>query len=205
MRPLPPTPNIVEKDKTTFAEENAKLQHREFQIRQICVARNITTLVHFTRIENLRGILQENLLGRSFLETREQQFLSNDPKRLDGHKEANCLSISYPNYQLFFRFSRPDYSQWIVLLLKAEILWELDCAFCQENAASNAVRYTSLEERKKPDALKRMFVNVCHDTKGNTYRRSSQPIPSHYPTHPQAEVLVFDPIPEKIYQGNPFL
>ena len=175
----------------------------ESQIRQICMEHGITTLVHFTRIENLQNILQEGLLGRSLLEVREQQFLPNDLKRLDRHKEAICLSISFPNYQLFSKFSRsdntgqPDYSGWVVLVLDAKVLWELNCAFCQENAASSKVRYIPLEERKKPDALKDMFVDVCIDTKGDVYKRQSLQIPNHYPTHPQAEVLVFNSIPVK--------
>ena len=43
---------------------------RAAQIRKICAEHNIRTLVHFTRIENLRRILQEGLLSRETLETR---------------------------------------------------------------------------------------------------------------------------------------
>ena len=182
-------------------EKNIESQNRGSQIRQICTERGITTLVHFTRIEHLQNILQEGLLGRSLLEARGQQFLPNDSKRLDRHKEAICLSISFPNDLLFskFRYKSSDgnCSEWVVLLLDAKVLWELDCAFCQENAASSKVRYIPLEDRKKTDALKSMFVDVCRDTKGDVYERQSLQIPNHYPTHPQAEVLVFDPIPVK--------
>ena len=177
------------------------LINRESQIQQICKERGITTLVHFTRVETLRSILHEGLLDhQSLLKKHGQQFVPNDRKRLDGHKEAICLSISFPNYQLFSKFSwsdnnnQPDYSGWVVLLLDAKVLWELDCAFCQENAVSNTVRYIPLEEKQKPDALKGMFVDVCRDTKGNVYQRRSLQIPDDYPTHPQAEVLVFDQI-----------
>ena len=137
---------------------------------------------------------------QSLLKKQGQQLVPNDKQRIDGHKEAICLSISFPNYPLFSKFSwsddegRPDYSGWVVLLLDAKVLWELDCAFCQENAASNAVRYIPLEDRKNPDALESMFVDVCRDTKGDVYERQSMQIPNHYPTHPQAEVLVFDRI-----------
>ena len=188
-------------NKTIFAEKNTEFLNRQSRIQQICQRRGITTLVHFTRIENLRNILHEGLLDhQSLLKRPGQQFVPNDRKRRDGHKEAICLSISFPNYQLFSKFSwsdnesQPGYSGWIVLLLDAKVLWELDCAFCQENAASNAVRYISLEERKKPNALKGLFVDVCRDTKGNIYQRQSLQIPDDYPTHPQAEVLVFEQI-----------
>jgi hypothetical protein len=128
----------------------------EDQIRRICNRHCITTLVHFTRIENLRSILQNGLLNRSLLETRGQQFFCNDSDRVDGHPEAICLSISFPNYRMFYSIRKQKEkaeevkdSQWVVLLLDAKVLWELDCAFCQENASSNAVRHIPLEDRKK--------------------------------------------------------
>ncbi len=71
------------------------------------------------------------------------------------------------------------------------MLWELDCAFCQENASSNAVRYIPLGDRKKPDALKGMVEDY------HAIKRQSLQIPSDYPTHPQAEILVFDQIPAR--------
>ena len=193
--------NVVIRNKSTLAEEKSGSQDHSSQIRQICTERCITTLVHFTRIENLQNILHKGLLDhQSLLKKYGQQFVPNDKRRIDGHKDAICLSISFPNYPLFSKFSwpeddsQPDYSGWIVLLLDSKVLWELDCAFCQENAASNAVRYIPLEDRKKPDALKGMFVDVCRDTKGNVYQRQSLQMPDDYPTHPQAEVLVFDQI-----------
>ena len=182
----------TDNNKTTFKEKDSEFQNRESQIQKICEDRGITTLVHFTQTEKLRNILHEGLLDhQSLLKKHGQQFVPNDRKRIDGHKDAICLSISFPNYQLFSKFSwsdddnQPDYSGWVVLVLDAKVLWELDCAFCQENAASNAVRYIPVEERKKPEALKGMFVDVCSDTKGNVYQRQSLQIPDDYPTHPK--------------------
>ena len=184
------------KNEAICAEENTEFLNRESQIQQICEERGTTTLIHFTRIENLRSILEDGLLGRSLLETDRQQFIYNDQRRLDRRKEAICLSISFPNYDMFYKYRKETSdSQWVVLLIEAKVLWELDCAFCQENAASNAARHIPLEERKKPDALKGMFVDVCSDTKGDVYERQSLQIPDDYPTHPQAEILVFDQIP----------
>ena len=189
------------KNENILAEENTEFLNLESRIQQICEDRGITTLVHFTRIGYLRNILHEGLLDhQSLLEKQGQQFSPNDKQRIDGHKEAICLSISFPNRQLFQKFSwsdndgQPDYSGWVVLVLDAKVLWELDCAFCQENAASNAVRHILIEERKNPEALENMFTEVCRDTKENVYERQSLQIPDNYPTHPQAEVLVFDRI-----------
>ena len=198
------TPNTVTSgDKTILEEKKPEFQNRASQIQQICKERGITTLVHFTRVENLQGILQEGLIDRNLLEARRQQFLFNDHDRANGHKEAVCLSISFPNYQMFYSIRKRKQetegvndSQWIILLLNVKVLWELDCAFCQENAARKAVSTTPLEVRKGPEGLKSMF--------GDFYdiRHQDLPIPNPYlthpkaayPTHPQAEVLVLDSI-----------
>ena len=44
-------------DNSIFAEEKTEFLNRESQIRQICEERGITTLCHFTRVENLQNIL----------------------------------------------------------------------------------------------------------------------------------------------------
>ena len=190
-------------------EKNSESQNRESHIRRICTERSITTLFHFTRIENLCPILQEGLLGRSILETWEQQPLFNDSDRADGYKEAVCLSISFPNYKMFWPIRREiektegvkDF-QWIVLLLDAKVLWELDCAFCYTNAASGVVKSLlskeQIDEQKRPEALKNMFATDYYDSiRKIRINRQNLQIPDNYTTDPQAEILVFDPIPTR--------
>ena len=149
-------------NETLLAEKDSEFQNRASQIQQICTERGITTLIHFTRTENLQGILQEGLLGRRLLEARGQQFLFNDHDRVDGHKNAVCLSISFSNYQMFYSIRESkkkvegvNDSQWVVLLLDTKVLWELECAFCQRNAAHKAVSSISLEDRRKPGFIER--------------------------------------------------
>lgn len=169
--------------------------NRAFQIQQICNERDITTPVHFTGVENLQSILHRGLLGRSVLEENRLPFLFSDNIRLDGHKEAVCLSISFPNYGMFYKVRQTlSDHHWIVLLIDAKVLWELDCLFCTENAAAATIRGKSLGEKREPDMLKAMFEGGYTDKQGTLVRRSAQ-IPKNYPTHPQAEVLVLDPIP----------
>ena len=128
-------------------------------------------------------------------------FLFNDLDRANGLKNGICLSISFPNYKMFYAIRENkkktegvNDSHWVVLLLASKVLWELDCAFCQENASSNAMRFIQLEDRKKPDALQSLFVEVYHDVDGKEYPRQSLSIPRNFPTNPQAEILVFDRI-----------
>ena len=173
--------------------------NRAAQIRHFCVERGITKLLHFTRIENLRSILREGLLSRETLDSRGQQYCFNDQDRVDDYKNAVCLSISFPNYRMFYSIREEKKGEevndayWTVLLLDAEVLWELDCAFCQENASSNRVRHIPLEDRKRPDALRDLFQKEFHnDTK--VILRQSLAIPRYFPTNPQAEILVFERI-----------
>ena len=176
--------------------------NRAAQIRHFCVERGITKLLHFTRIENLRSILREGLLSRETLDSRGQQYCFNDQDRVDDYKNAVCLSISFPNYRMFYSIREEKKGEevndayWTVLLLDAEVLWELDCAFCQENASSNRVRHIPLEDRKRPDALRDLFQKEFHnDTK--VILRQSLAIPRYFPTNPQAEILMFYRIPPR--------
>ncbi len=140
--------------------------------------------VHFYMSQDLRHDALETIR-----DPLKKKPIFNDPNRLDKHPEAICLSIGFPNYKMFFKYASEKQSQWVVLLLDAKLLWELDCAFCQENAASNAVYTIPLKERKKSDALNNMFIDY------DSISRQSLSIPDHYPTYPQAEVLVCNPIP----------
>ena len=149
-------------------------------IRQFCTERNITKLVHFTRIENLRRISIEGLLSREQLETRGQKFLFNDSDRVDGHKNGTCLSLNFPNYKMFYsireekkKVEEVSNSQWVVLLLDAEVLWELDCAFCQENASSKSL-------------FEKSFDSVSHQVNGSDVNRSFSSLRIAFIVHSQA-------------------
>lgn len=182
----------VEYDKTILFVNEVTLSG----IQQICYERDIKTLCHFTREERLRSILYRGFLNRSLLESLPRQIRPQftDQDRDDGFKDAVCLSISFPNYRMFFsKTGRDNQHKWIVLLLDARILWELDCAFCHQNARFESVLHVPLEYRKRLVSLKRIFWDSDYSRDGSTYER--QQIPDNYPTHPEAEVLVFDPIP----------
>lgn len=166
-------------------------QQRKNEIRRICEEIGIETLVHFTRVQNLKSILKYGLIGRSQLQEMSLEFKYNDEERLEGQRKAICLSISFPNYKMFYKYRRdysPD-SNWVVLLLKSSILWELTCKFYTENAASNNARNSNLRgDRRQPSDLREMFKDY------GTIRRADLQIPNNFTTHPQAEVLVFDQI-----------
>jgi hypothetical protein len=137
----------------------------------------------------LAGILAEGLLPRSELERRATPPPFNDDLRLDCHRDAVCLSISFPNYLMFLKCRSIDPTvAWVVLEIRPKVLWELDCAFCKHNAASYEIRSGAKSPLQKPQALQDMFAQEVA-VKGTVHRRKD--IPPYFPTDPQAEVLVF--------------
>lgn len=164
-------------------------------IKSIARDRKIDVLCHFTRLENLPGILQRGLLSRAALEERNLDFCATDSDRRDGCEDAICLSVSFPNYRMFYGKRKEFLSrhlirdfQWVVLLLDARLLWELECIFCQQNASSDSERNLLRQEKRQPEALERMFYDFAD------IHRLDLNLPRNFPTNPQAEVLVFDPI-----------
>jgi hypothetical protein len=167
--------------------------NRSEAIRAYCEVRRIGTVVHFTRLENLAGILADGILPRLALEGREDRVIVNDYTRADGQKDAICLSIGFPNYKMFFKYRRMHpTATWAILQIRSEILWQFDCAFCWANASCSVVRSLPLPLRKDSSSLEKMFADRC-EVSGVS--RSSCKIPDNYSTNPQAEVLAFSRIP----------
>ena len=163
---------------------------RSRQIKGFCEERGVRNLVHFTRVENLQGIFREGILPRKTLERFPEDAWPNfnDAGRYDYCTEASCLSISFPNYKMFFSLRKEAGVRWSVLLLKPDILWEMDCAFCSDNAARKKVAAKSLNDRRDFLSLKGMFIDSPQIKREKLY------IPDNYTTNPQAEVLVFGEI-----------
>ena len=157
--------------------------------------REIEFVVHFTRFENLNNILENGLKTREYLEDNEPDAIFNDEYRYDGYKNSICCSICHPNYKMFFPLRQADLNnEWVVIGIKKDIIWEKECAFCIENAASNNVTSIPLEERKGKQAFKKLYKEI----EGKP-SRSELGIAKSCPTNPQAEILVFDNIaPEDI-------
>lgn len=172
-------------------------------------SRNISCVVHFTRLGNLNRILSEGLKPRGTLAQEEQPFLYCDELRLDRHTDAICLSVSFPNYKMFYsaRCANPA-ERWAVLRLSPSILWTKDCAFFKTNAANAQSRELNIEDRKSPAAFLELFDEVTktitkNDGTHSVNVRASYNLPIQYTTDPQAEVLCFDCI-ENTYINNIF-
>ncbi len=159
------------------------------RIKIVLVQHGVQSLFHFTRVENLTGILTKGLLPRCEIDTAT----TNDTTRADGFLEASSLSISFPNYKLFYRdrMTSPG-SRWVVLEIDPNALCHHVCAFNTTNAADRRMFEKSLDERATPEALSAMFAPQAEGPdKKSIVDREQLHIPNSYPTDPQAEVLLF--------------
>ena len=93
-------PNLAELISELAIE--ARLAVRE-DIPRFLVARNITSLFHFTSIKNLESIAANGFLGRESLKTRDLRFTPSDQIRYEPILDGICFSLSRPNYYMAAR------------------------------------------------------------------------------------------------------
>lgn len=116
------------------------------------------------------------LLSRQRLSGR--QVLFTDAYRMDGMPDWLSLSVSFPNYKMFYRKRVHDLPglQWAVL-----VAWRQECLFVPGNAASAAYCCRSIQAYQGVNAFEAMFP----------HQGRWPHLPSCYTTDPQAEVLVW--------------
>jgi ssDNA thymidine ADP-ribosyltransferase, DarT len=167
-------------------------------IKQKVKERGIKRLVHITSTNNLENIFKHGLLPRTTLSEKGIMYYYFDKKRLDNCLDALCLSIQRPNYGYLTTCilnSKPGID-WVILVIRREILWKKDCAFCIENAASNNVKRTPVYLRKGINGFNKLFEDFP-----SRFTRKQLGLKRFETTHPQAEVLVFDRIPSQYIRG----
>lgn len=163
-------------------------------IQDFVANRGIKLLMHFTNAKNLDSILKRGLLPRGKLALDGFDGF-NDQYRIDG-TDAVCLSIDFPNYKMFYGIQRDHPGEtWVILCIHHQALWDLDCAFCATNAASNSVTSIPLDQRMKLASLEAMYA----DWPGKA--RLELDLPNNYPTNPQAEVLALQGVPRRYIVG----
>lgn len=157
------------------------------EIKEEVSQRNIPYLVHFTRYENIENILKHGLQSRKYLTNNSIKYIFNDEMRLDNCLDFISCSVAFPNYKLFFK-NRKNGGEWVVFLLKTDILWRKECFFLSTNAASSLAQKEILNGARNVIALRNMF--------GNLHLRKEWKLPTFYTTDPQAEILVKGNIPK---------
>ncbi|WP_185982591.1 DarT ssDNA thymidine ADP-ribosyltransferase family protein [Aureimonas mangrovi] len=160
----------------------------------VSYAREIEQLVHFTRFENLRSIMEHGLLPVSQIENWSIQAIRNDLQRIDG-RDGISVSISHPNHRMFYKYREAQKgSEWVVLLLSPSLLWTKSCAFFPRNAADHRMRLLNIDDLQSLTAFEAMFSSI-----EGLPSRDEQNLHSCDPTDPQAEVMFLEPIsPEYI-------
>ncbi|MCP5170220.1 MAG: DUF4433 domain-containing protein [Hahellaceae bacterium] len=177
-------------NKTSNNDNNVFRFNKRNEIKTFSNERNIKQLIHFTRYENLESILLNGLVTRNELDELSNDFYTNDILRLDGRKNSISLSISFPNYKMFYKYRMISKAKgWIVLFLSPEVLWHYNCLFCMHNAADLRISTRSIASLSGVDSFKEMFFDEPTNT------RLMQRLEEFYTTDPQAEVLVLDNVP----------
>jgi len=160
--------------------------------------RQINDLVHFTRAPNVSQIFKYGLIPREYLERKPLIDLVKGPfpddKRLENMRDSNCISVSFPNYRMFFKKRKEFNDDWGVVIINPDILSKCPCFFFKKNAASR------IEGDKSCQAFKDMFENYfVHEY--SKFIRDHLKTPINYTTDPQAEILVNSVIPPRYIRG----
>ena len=158
--------------------------------------RGIEYFVHFTNVTNLPNILTYGLLTKDTLDYNWIDYDFNDDLRLDDISNSISLSITSPNYKMFYKLRCENPSKkWVVLILNAYEILKLDCAFCHTNAANSSISNTSIDSRKTYTSFKNMFSE-----RPGQLLREQLDLYDNETTDPQAEILVLDNIPSSAIQ-----
>ena len=112
---------------------------RKNAIKRIVQERGISYLLHFTRLQNLDGILEHGIYPNSRLGELPDGVAINDHGRWDYHPDSISLSICFPNHLMFFKYRNESQDEWVVLVISPSVLWESKCAFCKHNAADGRI------------------------------------------------------------------
>jgi len=152
--------------------------------------KNIKRLLHFTNCKNLNTISKFGLLSRERLDAEQIDYEYNDSSRYDGCTNTISVSISFPNYAMFYKLMK-DYpsTDWAIIVIHPRVIYKQKCAFCVDNAASSEETRRDVNSKMGFETFER-----CFDDYSSTHTRQSLKIPDCYTTNPQSEILVFDKI-----------
>ena len=172
------------------------------EIQEIIEQKNIRKLVHFTKISNLKSIIEYGILSRKDIEKKNIKFDYNDDKRLDTWIDASCVSVTKKNSRIFPKFlekTNTNENDWIDIFISPNILTEKECIFCFTNAANH--QFDNFRENKlplkSPEAFRMMFNKKIKRKDGHIISRDIHK--DNETTCIQAEICVFGIIEKKYF------
>lgn len=136
------------------------------------------------------------LVSVSELRDEALPFIASDPERRDGRLDGVSLSVSFPNWRMFYhkRLNSDAPTHWVVLSISPSVLWTHRIEFYTYNAASEEMIDSDRSTRIRSAAFRELFSGEHRTTEKGC------PLPKRFPTQNQAEVLVFDPILPRDFQ-----
>ena len=163
------------------------------QIKWMIKERGVQYFYHFTPFVNLPNILKFGIISRDSVNQKIEDgehgsFMFTDVERLEGRTDCICLSVSFPNYKMFYK-KRKDHPTLPFVLLEIDIEGGLACpdtsfAFFDTNAATGRSKRNPISDK---EILSHCTLEAAKQMFGEEGR--SQLISPSYPTNPQAEVL----------------
>ena len=169
-----------------FLYEKYGVKYENIEIIKKIDEREIVRYVHFTNVENLDSIFREGLVPVEQLREREIEYVGNDSVRWDNRLDTVSLSVSEPNYQMFYRYKNNNPgSKWVVISYNAKLVADMDCAYFASNAASSLY----LDQGWKEHTLLKSFESMFMGKRDGLYNYET--------TNPQAEVMVRGIIPSE--------
>ncbi len=129
-------------------KEEADKQARE-KIRRTCDFRardirnhGVKFLYHFTKLDNVKSILRNGLLPVEMLDNLGIDYAGNDEGRFDGQLDTSSISLSFPNWKMFYSLRKQDEScKWAVIELSVDMLNENTFECYSTNAAKGSGKF----------------------------------------------------------------
>ena len=163
-------------------------------IRQFIKKNKLSCLTHFTRMDNLKSILQCGILPSSILKNNKTfEFVESNQITLPPEwNSLVSLNLSFPDHKLFSDLNNHKPSDWVILLIDIRVILDLPFYFFPERA-NDIISLAPLPNQflgnfQKASDLKALFSD------GKDFKRKDLDIPTFYPTYPTSEVLSFFPI-----------
>ncbi len=171
-------------------------------IPRFIAARKITSLFHFTSIDNLESIAAHGFLGRESLTQSGITFKASDEIRYEPVVDGICFSLSRPNY---YMAARKIVSGHQMILME---LHDLEGLLTHYNFIASPGNFGSPLLKSKVENWPEEFIGGqgLMNLFKNPEVRKKYSLPDFEPTDPQSEVVFLEPVPwsyvKKIYFPN---
>lgn len=176
-----------------------KRSEQASEIERFLREREITSLYHFTRVQNIPNIISYGLRSRNLLSGIPH--VCSDDVRYDGHYWGASFSMGAPQmFMLRNKVKTSPYRDFVLLEFSPRALLEEDYIAFPGNAASSAVSnyFEDAPHRLGGfEGLRRMFL--AEDT------RNQQELAKYETSDAQAEIMFLQPVSWEKYFTSMFL